>query len=127
MLRLLREQKEISVVMDQVGSPTWAGSVAGALWAAVRRPDLSGCHHWADAGVASWYDVAIAIQEESVALGLLSHCAAVHPVRSQEVPRPARRPSFSVLDTTLTQQLLGMEPAHWRTNLRTMLKEVHAA
>ena len=127
MLRLLRERPEVRVVTDQIGSPTWAASLADALWAVIRRADLSGIHHWTDAGVASWYDLAVAIQEEGVALGLLSGCVPIHAVSTGDVPRPARRPSFSVLDTSHTTRALGMAPAHWRVNLRRMLREVHAA
>jgi dTDP-4-dehydrorhamnose reductase len=127
MLRLLREQPEVRVVTDQVGSPTWAVSLADALWRAARRADLSGIHHWADAGVASWYDLAVATQEESVALGLLSRSVPIHAISSRDLPRPAKRPPFAVLDTSLTTHALGARPAHWRVNLRLMLKELHAA
>lgn len=127
MLRLLRERPEVRVVTDQIGSPTWAPSLADALWAAARRADLFGIHHWTDAGVASWYDFAFAIQEEGLALGLLSGCIPIHAISSGDLPRPAKRPSFSVLDTSHTTRALGMTPAHWRVNLRRMLREVHAA
>jgi dTDP-4-dehydrorhamnose reductase len=127
MLRLLRERPEVRVVTDQVGSPTWATSLADALWGAACRADLSGIHHWTDAGVASWYDFAVAIQEESVALGLLSRSVPVLAIASRDLPLPARRPAFSVLDTSPTTRALGMTPAHWRVNLRRMLHELHAA
>jgi len=127
MLRLLREQPEVRVVTDQVGSPTWAVSLADALWRAVRRTDLSGIHHWADAGVASWYDLAVATQEESIALGLLTRSVPIHAISSRDLARPAKRPPFAVLDTSLTTQALGTHPAHWRVNLRLMLRELHAA
>ena len=127
MLRLLREQPEVRVVTDQVGSPTWAVSLADALWRAVRRADLSGIHHWADAGVASWYDLAVATQEESIALGLLTRSVPIHAISSRDLARPAKRPPFGVLDTSLTAQALGTHPAHWRVNLRLMLRELHAA
>ena len=127
MLRLLREQPEVRVVADQIGSPTWATSIADALWRAAPRTDLSGIHQWADAGVASWYDVAVATQEEGIALGLLSRSVPIHAITTRDMPRPAKRPSFGVLDTSLTTQALGLHPAHWRVNLRLMLGELHAA
>ncbi len=71
MLRLMAERSEVGVVADQVGTPTWARSLAETLWAAADRADLSGVVHWTDAGVASWYDFAVAIQEEALAAGLL--------------------------------------------------------
>ena len=126
-LRLLGEQPAVRVVQDQVGRPTWATSLADALWRAVRRTDLAGIHHWADAGVASWYDLAVAIQEESLTLGLLTRTVPIHAISTGEMPRPARRPGYSVLDTSRTTQALGLEPAHWRANLRLMLRELHGA
>jgi dTDP-4-dehydrorhamnose reductase len=65
MLRLHGEREELSVVADQVGTPTAAHSLAEALWAAASRPQLRGIYHWSDAGVCSWYDFAVAIGEEA--------------------------------------------------------------
>jgi dTDP-4-dehydrorhamnose reductase len=124
MLHLVREQESVGVVSDQVGTPTWARVLATALWVAAERPEVQGILHWTDAGVASWYDFAIAIQEEALALGLLSRATAVRPLRTQDFPRPARRPSYSVLDKTTGWAALGGQPEHWRRNLRVMLQEL---
>ena len=80
MLRLMAEKDELGVVCDQIGSPTSAHSLAEAIWAAVERPALCGIHHYTDAGVASWYDFAIAIQEQAIALGLLTRSIPIHPI-----------------------------------------------
>jgi dTDP-4-dehydrorhamnose reductase len=122
MLRLMAERSEVGVVADQVGTPTWAGSLAEALWAAAGRTDLSGVVHWTDAGVASWYDFAVAIQEEALAAGLLTRVATVRPLRTEEFPSRARRPAFSVLEKGATWEALGRTPPHWRVNLRRMLQ-----
>jgi dTDP-4-dehydrorhamnose reductase len=127
MLRLMRDRPSLGVVADQVGSPTWARSVAQALWTAAARPGLRGVLHWTDAGVASWYDFAVAIQEEAVAAGLLERPVPIRPLRTAEYPTPARRPAFSVLDKSAAYGLLGLPPRHWRENLRAMLREVAAA
>ena len=124
MLGLMESQTTIAVVSDQIGSPTWAHTLAQALWRAAERPDLGGIVHWTDAGVASWYDFAVAIQEEAMASGLLSRAAAILPVRTVDFPRPARRPSYSVLDKTTGWDALGGPAAHWRLNLRCMLASV---
>lgn len=124
MLRLMRERSELGVVADQIGSPTWAGTLAAALWAAVQQPQLHGVYHWADLGVASWYDFAVAIQEEALALGLLPRAIPIHPLRSEDYPTPARRPAYSVLDTADARRDFGMAGIHWRAALRTMLKEL---
>ena len=126
MLRLMRERDEVRVVADQVGTPTWARPLADACWRAAGSHVVHGVHHWTDAGVASWYDFAVAIQEEALALGLLDRVAAVRPIRTIDFPTPARRPSYSVLDKTATWAVLG-PAAHWRVALRSMLGEmVHA-
>ena len=122
MLRLMGERDEVGVVSDQVGTPTWAGSLAPALWAAAARPELRGVHHWTDAGVATWYDFAVAIQEEAFAVGLVDRSATVRPLRTDEYPARARRPPYSVLDTSATRSALGLPAVHWRVNLRTMLR-----
>jgi dTDP-4-dehydrorhamnose reductase len=124
MLRLMREQDSVGVVSDQIGTPTWARSLAEAIWAAVQRPALHGVLHWTDAGVASWYDFAVAIQEEALAAGLLERAVPIRPLSSLEYPTPARRPSYSVLAKGESWKALGRTPPHWRVNLRLMLQEL---
>jgi len=125
MLRLMSTRDRVSVVCDQVGAPTWASSLANAVWAAALRPAVSGILHWTDAGVASWYDFAVAIQEEALARGLLAKAVPVLPIAAEDYARqfPASvpRPSYSVLDLRSTRERLGLESTHWRTNLRAML------
>jgi dTDP-4-dehydrorhamnose reductase len=121
MLRLMRERDEVGVVADQVGTPTWAHSLARAMWAAA-QVELTGVHHWTDAGVASWYDFAVAIQEEALGLGLLDRAVPVRPLRTDEYPSRAHRPPYSVLDSSATRLALGLPAVHWRVNLRAMLR-----
>ena len=125
MLRLMRERDEVRVVRDQIGAPTWATGLARTLWALVQA-EASGTYHHSDAGVASWYDFAVAIQEEALAIGLLDRQVPVHPVGTSDFPTPAARPTFSLLDCSATRNLLGDEWTHWRTNLRLMLEEEKA-
>ncbi len=127
MLRLMRERDDVRVIADQIGTPTWANSLARTLWAAVARPHVSGVLHWTDAGVASWYDFAVAIQEEALALGLLTRAVPVSAITTEDYPTPARRPSYSVLDKTATTRALGETPTQWRANLRQMLGELDHA
>jgi len=124
MLRLMRERSEVRVIADQVGTPTWANSLARTIWAAVEQPAVSGILHWTDAGVSSWYDFAVAIQEEAMVRGLLTRAVPIHPIATSEYPALARRPSYSVLDATETTRVLGTTPQHWRVNLRLMLDEL---
>jgi dTDP-4-dehydrorhamnose reductase len=127
MLRLMTAQRNVRVVADQVGSPTAAHSVAGVIWSLVAHPELSGIHHWTDAGVASWYDFAVAIAEEAVAAGLLATEPAVIPIASSEYPTRARRPSYSVLDRSSLSLALQTVPAHWRKNLRIVIDQLRRA
>lgn len=122
MLRLMREREELRVVADQIGSPTLASGLAATLWALAERGEAGIWHH-RDAGVASWYDFAVAIAEEAHALGLLARVPRIVPIATTDYPTPARRPAFSVLDVSATRAALGDESVHWRTNLRAMLKE----
>jgi dTDP-4-dehydrorhamnose reductase len=124
MLGLMAEREALSVVQDQVGTPTWARGLAAALWAAVERPQLAGVYHWSDAGVCSWYDFAVAIYEEGRALGLLNRPVAIGPIPASEYPTPARRPAFSVLDKTASWRDLALEGVHWRRQLRAMLEDM---
>jgi dTDP-4-dehydrorhamnose reductase len=120
-LRLCAERESLSVVVDQVGSPTWAPSLATAIWQALDR-DVRGLHHWTDSGAISWYDFAQAIQEEALVLGLLARRVPIHPIRSAEYPTPATRPHYSVLDCSGLARAIGHVPPYWRDNLRQMLK-----
>lgn len=123
MLRLMQSRPALTVVADQIGTPTWAISLARFLWLAVAHPGVNGVHHYSDAGVASWYDFAVAIQEEALATGLLEQAVPVTPIASDEYPQTARRPRFSVLDKSETHAAFGFDAAHWRENLRAALRE----
>jgi dTDP-4-dehydrorhamnose reductase len=127
MLRLMREKDQINVVCDQIGAPTWAASAAAAIWGLIDAKAAPGIYHWTDLGVASWYDFAVAIQDEALARGLLSRAIPVLPIYSSEYPTKAQRPAFSVLDSASTRSLLKLPTTHWRHNLRMMLDELRAA
>jgi dTDP-4-dehydrorhamnose reductase len=124
MLRLMRERETLAVVADQIGAPTSVGSLSEVLWAIAARPACSGIYHWSDAGVASWYDFAIAIAEEAFARGMLPRRVSVTPIFTEQYPTPAARPRYSVLDSRLTLQTLGKLPMHWRVGLRSVLDEM---
>jgi dTDP-4-dehydrorhamnose reductase len=122
MLGLMR-QGPVRVVADQLGTPTWTRSLAESLWSAVARPAIKGTYHWTDAGVASWYDFAVAIQEEALGLGLLTRAEDIRPIRTDEYVSRARRPQYAILDTRATRGALDRSPVHWRVNLRRMLAD----
>ena len=127
MLRLMREKERLSVVSDQIGTPTWAHGIALAIWGLIDAGAPGGVYHWTDLGVASWYDFAVAIQDEALARGLLSRAVPISPIPSTDYPTRALRPAFSVLNTESTRALIGVPARHWRHNLRTMLDELRTA
>ncbi len=123
MLRLMKEKDSLGVVADQVGTPTYVYGLAEACWTLLRK-ELTGVFHWTDAGVASWYDFAVAIQEEALDLGILSKSIPINPLTTADFPTPAVRPSNSVLDKTNTWEALGINAPHWRANLRKALVNI---
>lgn len=122
MIRLMNEREELGVVADQIGAPTWATGLARTIWGLVEK-GASGTFHHSDAGVASWYDFAVAIAEEAHAIGLIARIPAIKPIATSDYPTPARRPAFSLLDCSATRATLGDAAVHWRHNLRLMLEE----
>lgn len=126
MLQAMQANGTVRVVTDHIGTPTAARSLADTIWSIVGRPQISGIHHWSDAGVASWYDFAVAIAEEAGERGVLSSEVVVVPIASQEYPTPARRPRYSVLDKSSLIHL-GWVPIHWRKQLRRVIEEIRNA
>ncbi len=127
MLQILRDNKHASVVFDEIGSPTWARGLAETLWIAARQR-LTGTYHWSDAGVASRYDFACAINELGQGMNLLpQEDISIVPVRSSEHRNTVRRPPFSVLDTTRTWNALNLTPVHWAVQLRRMMSEMQVS
>jgi dTDP-4-dehydrorhamnose reductase len=120
-LRLLKEKPELKVVADQVGGPTWATTLARAIWKTVAQTNLNGIFHWTDAGVTSWYDFAVAIAEEAMARGLIAKAVPIHPITTAEYPTLTTRPAYSVLDSTASWRALELVPMQWRVALRQML------
>jgi dTDP-4-dehydrorhamnose reductase len=127
MLRLMREKDKLGVVSDQVGAPTWSTGIASAIWGLIDMGAPAGVYHWTDLGVASWYDFAIAIQEEALVRGLLERPIPITPIATAQYPTKAVRPRFSVLDTRSTRALNPAAAQHWRVNLRHMLDELRTS
>ena len=120
MLRLGRKHREVKVVADQIGTPTRAEDLAELILRLIRmgeeRREVT-TYHYSGEGVASWYDFAQAVFELA---GL--ECRAM-PIRTEEYPRPARRPAYAVLDKGRVRRELGIEIPHWRESLARMFRE----
>ncbi|WP_339900912.1 dTDP-4-dehydrorhamnose reductase [Paraglaciecola polaris] len=124
MLRLMQEKAQLGVVSDQIGTPTYAAGLADWLWAVCQNDSVSGLYHWTDAGVASWYDFAVAIQELAQEKGLLKKMIPILPIYAEQYPTPAKRPPYSVIDKTSAEQDSGVQTTHWRKQLSIMLDEL---
>lgn len=126
MLRLARERDQLSVVADQVGSPTYAANLASFIWRLLNSSTDDRVFHCCDAGVCSWYDFAQSIFEISQGLGVLTKTPALGPIPSEQYPTPAKRPHYSVLDCSASYAAVGLEPQHWRHGLAKMLSNLKA-
>lgn len=127
MLRLHRAKaaagEALGVVADQVGCPTATSGLAAACWRVIKR-GVSGRHHWSDCGAASWYDFAVAIGAQAAAQGLIDAPARVKPITTADYPTPARRPAYSLLETSTTRHALELEGQHWQSALAEVLAQI---
>jgi dTDP-4-dehydrorhamnose reductase len=128
-LALASKNAELKIVADQIGSPTWTGDLADFLVEVARRRRESampyGTFHFANEGVASWYDLAVAAVEEARAIGAELACKTITPITTADYPTDAERPPCSILDKTKTKKEFAVTIPHWRAALRKMLKEIY--
>ena len=125
MLRLGKEREELKVVVDQVGSPTWAKDIATAITQLLINADNPpGIYNFTNSGVASWFDLTKAIFEEAKISGIPLKIQRVIPITSAEYPTPAVRPAYSVLSGQKISQQLGYIPPYWRDSLKAMLNQL---
>lgn len=125
MLRLAGDREELRVVADQFGAPTPAAWIADATSALLRYGVAeSGTWHLTTRGQTSWHGFATSIMDDAHALGLLSRKPVVLPISTTDYPTPARRPAYSVLDTTRLQRDFGIVPPDWRQGLKQTLREL---
>ena len=113
MLRLAEDHDELRVVCDQIGTPTYAGDLAEAIYQIVKHDSwLPGIYHFTDEGVASWYDFSVAIFREA------GKKVKVNPVPTSEYPTPAKRPLYSVLSKQKIKSKFGIEIPYWLDSLK---------
>ncbi len=113
MLRLGREQKELRVVCDQIGTPTYAKDLAEAVYAILTSHQwVPGIYHFTDEGACSWYDFTKAIHR----IAGISECK-VCPIPSEDYPTAAARPFYSVLNKARIKSTFGIDIPHWEESL----------
>ncbi len=132
-LRLAAERQELRIVDDQVGTPTYTGDLADAIFNLVdadpsHHPSPYGLYHFANAGQCSWYDFAIEIISRYKARGGQVKAARVKPIKTIDYPLPAKRPAYSVFDKEKYLAATGANLPDWQKgldrylNLRDVLK-----
>ena len=118
MLRLMKDKEQISVVSDQVGCPTYAADLAGAIMKIIttKNPaEQAGIYNYSNAGIINWHQFAMAIKEISG-----SKCL-VNPIPSIQYQTPAKRPAYSVLDTSKIQKNFDIQIPEWKDSLQKCL------
>ncbi len=128
MQRLLQEKPQMRIVADQIGAPTWAGTIAGSTRALIERwlageAGKWGIYHLTAQGETSWFGFAQAIGEHLHADG--KACAELEAIPSSAYPTPAKRPLNSRLDCSRLQQQWHVSQPHWQDALRECLAQQH--
>ncbi len=122
MIKLGKERDELGIIIDQIGSPTYAGDLAKAIIQIIKNADeldledKFGIYHYSNEGVASWYDFAKAVFD------LKSIDVNVTPLRTEEYPTPAKRPNFSLMDKTKIKESFRLQIPYWRDSLKLCLE-----
>ncbi|MBE6309130.1 MAG: dTDP-4-dehydrorhamnose reductase [Bacteroidales bacterium] len=122
MMRLTAEREQLNVVFDQVGTPTYAGDLALAIFSIIEGglyAGNEGIYHFSNEGVCSWYDFAT-----EIAMAAGNTACKVLPCHSDEFPSPVKRPSFSVLDKTKIKNTFAIEIPHWRDSMLYCIKRL---
>ncbi|WP_313490907.1 dTDP-4-dehydrorhamnose reductase [Sphingobacterium multivorum] len=118
MCRLMDERKEVGVINDQIGSPTYAKDLALAIVKIVDSSNWEGgIYHYSNEGEISWYDFAVAIRD------FRSFDCEVKPIPTSAYPTPARRPKYSLLDKSKIKAIFAVEVPRWEISLAKMLAE----
>lgn len=124
MLRLTAEKEQLNVVFDQVGTPTYAGDLALAIFSIIEAgvyEGNEGIYHFSNEGVCSWYDFAV----EIAAVAGNTNCR-INPCHSSEFPSPVTRPPYSVLDKTKIKNTFDIDIPHWRESMEYCIKRIKA-
>ncbi|MNK70096.1 dTDP-4-dehydrorhamnose reductase [compost metagenome] len=129
MLRLGSDRDTLSVVADQHGAPTSAGSIADTLWALAvifkQEGRLGwGVYHYSGAPACSWHDFANEIFAQGVSLGLLEKSPEIKAITTADYPTPAKRPAWSVLDCEKLADVHGLLPKSWVQELHAVLQQL---
>jgi dTDP-4-dehydrorhamnose reductase len=119
MIRLMGERKELNVVCDQFGCPTYAADLAKAILDIIvflelhpHSREFGGIYNYTNKGIISWYDFAVTIRD------LIHSPCVVHPIPTTAYPTPARRPAYSVLNTRKIRETFSLPVLPWKESLQ---------
>lgn len=119
MIRLMSEREEISVIDDQIGSPTYAHDLAKAIVDIINSGKwVPGIYHFSNEGEISWFDFASAIKE------LRGLSCKINAIPTTSYPTPAKRPAFSLLDKGKIKDVYGLDVPYWKNSLEGMLEKI---
>lgn len=122
MLRLMTERDTLSVVNDQIGSPTYAADLAQVILTILNSNKWeSGIYHYSNAGVISWYDFALDIKE------IAQKNCEIKGIPASAYPTPAERPAYSLLDKSKITAVYGIEPVDYKISLKKMMNRLEMA
>ena len=124
MLRLMKERASLNIVADQKGRPTYAKDLAIATMKMIEAlhagKTMSGVYHYANTGETTWFDFAAKIK------AIAGLDCALNPIETKDFPTPAKRPAYSVLDTSKIEEALSIAIPHWEDALISCMKEIEA-
>jgi dTDP-4-dehydrorhamnose reductase len=124
MLRLMKERESLNIVADQKGRPTYAKDLAIATMKMIEALHagitIKGVYHYANTGETTWFDFAAKIK------AIAGLTCALNPIETKDFPTPAKRPAYSVLDTSKIEEALSLSIPHWEEALANCMKEMNA-
>jgi len=124
MMRLMKERASLNIVADQKGRPTYAKDLAMATMKMIEAMNagksIKGVYHFANTGETTWFDFAAKIK------AIAGLDCALNPIETKDFPTPAKRPAYSVLDTSKIEEALSIAIPHWEDALVSCMKEINA-
>jgi dTDP-4-dehydrorhamnose reductase len=123
MLKLAAKLPELNIVDDQIGSPTWANSIAMATAMALQNP-TNGLYHLTSSGKTSWYGFARKIFSQAVKLNLIAQMPVVNGITTAQYPTPAQRPKYSVLNCNKLKDEFNIKMPNWQTSLQLCMQNM---
>lgn len=119
MLKLGADRDELNVIADQIGTPTYAIDLAGAILSIIESGQKAyGIYHYSNEGVTSWYDFAVGIFD------LSNTKIKVKPIPTSQYPTRAVRPKFSVMDKSKIKNVFGIAIPYWRDSLKVCIERL---